>query len=382
MNDETECGDDRRLPARAQAIRTRLWGTGRAGLILILLGLALTALILWSMTGRDAGEAGQGAARPSLTVEFAKPEQGIWPEQISAQGLIAPWEEASIGTQIGSYQLIDIRANVGDQVRRGDVLARLNPALLKAEEAELLARHEQATANDRRAKGLQTVGGISDQEALQFATEARTATALLSAKRLELRYTAITAPDDGAITARTATLGAVVPAGQELFRMIRKNRLEWRGEVTATQLASVAIGQPIELDLPDGGVARALVRKTAPSLDPQSRLAIVYADITAGSRARAGMYVAGKVAIGTSPALVVPADCVILRDGRSYVVEITGTGQTSKVALRGVVTGRRNAGAIEIVRGIKGGERLVRRGAAFLNDGDVVRVASARKAGS
>lgn len=104
---------------------------------------------------------------------------------------------------------------------------------------------------------------LSDQEALQFSTEARTATALLAGKRLELRYTAILAPDDGVISARTATLGAVVPAGQELFRMIRKNRLEWRGELTAPQLRDVAKGQRIALRLPDGSDASAVVLRTA-----------------------------------------------------------------------------------------------------------------------
>lgn len=320
-------------------------------------------------------------AHPVLTVTAANPERVTWPNNLVAQGVITPWEEASIGTQIGSYQLVDVRVNVGDQVRRGQLLARLNPALLQAEEAQLLARYEQAVANDRRAQGLRTAGGISDQEALQFTTEARTATALLAAKRLELRYTAILAPDDGVITARTATLGAVVPAGQELFRIIRKNRLEWRGELTASQLSVARRGQRISLQLPDGSSANAVVRQIAPALETRSRLAIVYADLMPGSRARAGMYVTGEIATGETPALAVPAECVVVRDGRSYVVEIMGAGETPKVALRSVTPGRRNGNAIEILRGLTGRERMVLRGSAFLHDGDVVRVVSVRRTG-
>lgn len=316
-------------------------------------------------------------APAALTVTVATPQRVTWSDNLAAQGAIAPWEEASIGTQIGSYQLIDVRVNVGDQVRRGQILARLNPALLQAEEAQLLARSEQAAVNDRRARGLQSVGGISDQEALQFSTEARTATALLAGKRLELRYTAILAPDDGVISARTATLGAVVPAGQELFRMIRKNRLEWRGELTAAQLKDIAKGQRIALRLPDGSDASAVVRQTAPALDGQSRLAIVYADLLPGSRARAGMYATGEISIGETSALVIPAECVVIRDGRSYVMVISAAGEASKVELRAVTTGRRNGEMIEILKGLAGAERLVRRGAAFLNDGDVVSLAGA-----
>ncbi|TGX56297.1 efflux RND transporter periplasmic adaptor subunit [Sphingomonas gei] len=342
----------------------------------LLAALGIGAYLLWPMAAPPAVV----APRPKLTVTVAHPERVVLPQHLTASGVIAPWQEASIGTQIGSYQLIDVRVNVGDQVRHGQVLAQLNPALLRAEEAQLLARHEQAAANDRRAKGLQANGAISDQEVLQFATEAKTAAALLAAKRLELRYTFVLAPDDGVITARTATLGAVVPSGQELFRMIRKNRLEWRGELTAPQLNAVAVGQRIALVLPDGSRASAVVRQTAPALDAGTRLAVVYADVAPGSRARAGMYVTGEIAFGESSALAVPAECIVIRDGRNYVLQVAGTAAAPQVVLRGVTIGRRHGDLVEVLRGLSGEERLVRRGAGFLGDGDVVRIAGAREA--
>ncbi|TPE64047.1 efflux RND transporter periplasmic adaptor subunit [Sandaracinobacter neustonicus] len=347
---------------------------GCAIAVALLLALGIGYMLF---AGADANPPAALQAHPALTVAVARPRFETWPDTLSASGVIAPWEEASIGTQIGSYQLIEVRANVGDQVRRGQLLARLNPALLRAEEAQLIARYEQAKTNDRRAKALQAAGGISDQDALQSATDVKTASAMLAAKRLELRYTAILAPDDGAISARTATLGAVVPAGQELFRMIRRNRLEWRGELTAQQLPSVVPGQRIALILPDGSSASAVVRQIAPALNDQSRLAIVYADVEPGSRARAGMYVGGSIARGQSPALVVPADAVVIRDGHNHVVEIVGAGETPKVALRRVTPGRRRGDTVEIVHGLAGKERLVLRGGAFLNDGDVVRLSGA-----
>lgn len=246
----------------------------------------------------------------------------------------------------------------------------------------MLARHAQANANDRRARGLQSVGGISDQDALQFATEARTASALLAAKRLELQYTYIRAPDDGVISARSATTGAVVPAGQELYRMIRKNRLEWRGELTAQHIVVARRGQIVTLSLPGGGNAQAKIREFAPTLDAASRLGIVYADILPGSRARAGMYANGAIAVGESVALVVPAECVVIRDGRSYAMVLSTPGKRSDVVLRAVTTGRRNDDQVEITHGLTGTEHLVRRGAAFLDDGDVVDIAAAGKARS
>ncbi|TIX51670.1 efflux RND transporter periplasmic adaptor subunit [Alteraurantiacibacter aquimixticola] len=342
---------------------------------------AALALAIAAYSYFSSGEGDQPASdtsRPSLTVTTAVPERQTWPVTLSASGVIAPWQEASIGTQIGSYQLVEVRVNVGDHVRRGQVLARLNPALLQAEEAQLLASHQQAVANDQRARGLKEVGGISEQEALAYETEVRTTRAMLEAKRLELRYTSIRAPDHGVISARTATLGAVVPPGEELFRMIRQNRLEWRGEFTAEQLGSIVRGQAIDLELPDGGSASATVRQIAPSMDAQSRLAIVFADISPGNRAQSGMYVTGIVSTGEAAALAVPAECIILRDGRNYVALVSGgDAETAHhITLREVRTGRRQGGRIEILTGLAGNERLARRGAAFLNDGDVVQLVS------
>lgn len=162
--------------------------------------------------------------------------------------------------------------------------------------------------------------------------------------------------------------------------MIRKNRLEWRGVLTASQLQVARRGQRVALQFPDGSNANALwFARPPPALEAQSRLAIVYPDLMPGSRARAGMHVTGEIAIGKSLALVIPAECVVVRYGRSYVMELVGTSETPKVALRAVTSGRRNRNAIEILRGLTGKERLVLGGGAFLNDGDAVRVVGARK---
>lgn len=341
-----------------------------------IVAIAVISILAFSDRGDASTEAATLPA-PALTVTSAAPGEKTWPVTLNASGAVAAWQEASIGAQIGGYQLIDVRANVGDSVKKGQVLARFDPALLLAEQAQLQAGADQAAANRQRALSLQGSGGMSDQDVLQFVTQAKTAEALLAANRLQLKYTDVVAPDDGTISARTATLGAVVTAGQELFRLIRQDRLEWRGELTAEQLARVRIGQEVRLQLPGGSFAAGTVRQTAPSLDSNTRLAIVYADIHPGSRARAGMYVEGSIALGNSRALTVPAESVVIRDGRSHVAVLPGTGDTPKVSLRQVTAGRRNGQEVEITRGLDSDERIVVAGAGFLADGDVVRIASA-----
>jgi RND family efflux transporter MFP subunit len=314
---------------------------------------------------------------PSLTVTSAMPRKTDWAITLAAAGVVAPWQEASISAQVGGYRLIEVRANVGDRVKKGQVLARLDPALLRADEAQLQAGYEQADANRKRALSLKGSGGISEQDLLQYVTQANTTGAALDAKRLQLRYTEVLAPDDGPITARSATLGAVVPIGQELFRLIRQNRLEWRAEFTAADLDKVRIGQRVEVTLPNGGRAKGTVRQIAPSLDPQSRLGIAYVDLAVGSGARAGMYANGRIFLGSTDALIIPAESAVVRDGRNYVFTLGLDDALAKVTRVAVEVGRREGGDLEILAGIGLNERVVVQGAGFLNDGDRVRVAEA-----
>lgn len=136
-------------------------------------------------------------------------------------------------------------------------------------------------------------------------------------------------------------------------------------------------GQFVELSLPDGSTATAKVREIAPGLDERSRLGLVYADLMPGSRARAGMYANGQIIVGETPALAVPAETVVIRDGRTYVVKLADEHVTPTVMLEPVTLGRRRNDEVEIVSGLTGEEILVRSGAGFLSDGDVVRVANA-----
>ncbi len=341
----------------------------------IALGLIATGVVVKARAPKPPVAAASTAA--ALTVTAASPHRATWATTLEVPGAIAPWQEAIVSAQISGYQITEVLVNVGDQVKKGQVLARINQALLRADEALALANYEQADANHKRAISLKTNGFISDQNILQLETQVKTTRALLDAKRLQIRYTDVVAPDDGAISARNATIGSVANTGQELFRLVRQNRLEWRGELSAKQISQIQPGQAVSLALPSGAVASAVVRQASPTLNADSRLGLVYADIAADSEARAGMYAVGRIAIGQAPALVVPAEAVVLRDGRNYVLELANTPAgdgTAKVVLRAVDVGRREGQEIEIVSGLDDGARLAVRGSGFLNDGDAVRV--------
>jgi RND family efflux transporter MFP subunit len=332
--------------------------------------------------------AGASTARPVLTVNIAKPQVSDWPIRLSANGNIAAWQEAIVGAEANGLRLSEVRVNVGDQVKKGQVLAtfsvdtsRADLAQLQANFAEAEASLAEAQANAARARTLQDSGALSAQQINQYLTAEKTAAArLASAKALtqssELRlgFTRVVAPDEGVISARTATVGSVVAVGQELFRLIRQNRLEWRGEVTASELPKVNIAQKVTIVTPSGETVGGKVRTVAPTVDPQTRSALVYVDLEKSSAAKQGMFAKGEFDLALGKAIHVPQTAIVSRDGFTYVMRVEPNNKVTQIKVQ---TARRNGERVEIKEGVKEGEALVASGAAFLTEGDTVRVVDA-----
>jgi RND family efflux transporter MFP subunit len=248
--------------------------------------------------------------------------------------------------------------------------------------AQARANAQQAKTNQGRALQIIEGGAISKQELLQYQTSATVAAAQEDAAKAELTLreidfsnASVLAPDDGTISVRIATLGSVTPIGQELFRLIRQDRLQWRAEVTVADMASISIGQKVVVQLPDATFVNGVVSTTAPSLDQQTRTALVYVELNSGSSARAGMYARGKIYYGETNALVVPASALAVRDGRTTVALVLDLSNQHYVTLREVKTGRREGLFVEIISGLTGNERIVREGTALLSEGDIVTIA-------
>lgn len=322
-------------------------------------------------------------SKPALTVTTVKASSGEWPLKLSANGNIAPWQEAVVGAEVNGLRLIDVKVNVGDEVKKGQILAVFETesvladiALVKANLAESEAALAEAQANAERARQLQNTGAISAQQISQYLTAESTARARIASSQAQLRqqnlrlkYARVVAPDAGVISARGATLGSVAPAGMELFRMVRQNRLEWRAEVTATEIARIKSAKSVTVIPANGSPIRGTVRTIAPTSDPQTRNTLVYVDLPAGSDARSGMFARGEFDLGASDAISVPQQSVVVKDGFSYIFRV---GTDNRVVQTRVQTGRRSSDMIEITSGLKPDSVLVATGAGFLNDGDLV----------
>jgi RND family efflux transporter MFP subunit len=347
--------------------------------------LAATIPLAMHAFGGAAGDEAVPVEKPALAVVATTPRPATLPIRISANGNIMAWQEASIGTEADGLRLSSVGVNVGDVVRRGQVLATFASGTVIAElaqsraaVAEAEAELAEATDNARRAHELQTTGAMSAQQIHRYVTAERTAQARLAAaqavektQHLRLAQTRVVAPDDGVISARGATVGAVLPAGQELFRLIRRGRLEWRAEIAASDLAKLKPGQVAHVTPVGGGTIKGRLRMLAPTVDTQTRNGLVYVDLPADAPALAGMFARGEFEVGTGRVLTLPRNAVLLRDGFSYAMRI---GPDSRITQAKVKVGQRAGDRIEIIDGIEASARVVASGGAFLGDGDLVRV--------
>ncbi|MDC8758927.1 efflux RND transporter periplasmic adaptor subunit [Janthinobacterium fluminis] len=360
-------------------------------------GAAGLGFALYAPASTAADDKKADAPKPALTVSTATPQAARLPIKLSANGNVAAWQEAVIGSESNGLRLTEVRVNVGDQVRAGQVLAVFSADSVQADLAqaraallEAEANAAEAGANAARARSLQTTGALSAQQISQYLTAEQTANARIASARaalatqqLRLRYTQVLAPDSGVISARAATVGAVVGAGTELFRMIRQGRLEWRAEVTASELLNLKPGTSALVKAANGSTLTGKVRTIAPTVDPQTRNALVYVDLPASDAKdapfKAGMFASGQFELGVSAAMTVPQQAIAVRDGFSYVFRLNSDQRVSQVKVR---AGRRLADRIEILDGIQANTPVVISGAGFLNDGDLVRNVAASASAS
>lgn len=331
------------------------------------------------------------APTPALTVTTGQPAATTLPLGLTANGNVAAWQEAVIGSESNGLRLSEVRVNVGDVVKKGQTLAVFDSDTVRADVDQARAALQEAQANAsaakadaERARALRSSGALSEQQVTQLLTGESTAQARVNAakatlaqQQLRLRNATVVAPDSGIISARNATVGAVVGAGTELFRMIRQGRLEWRAEVTSNDLGRIKPGMRATVHAASGSDVVGKVRAVAPTVDPQTRLALVYVDLppslSSNMPLKAGMFARGRFDLGETRALTLPQQAVVVRDGFSYVFRLNPDQRVSQLKVR---TGRRLGERVEIVDGLAANTPVVVSGAGFLNDGDLVRNAS------
>lgn len=327
---------------------------------------------------------------PALTVTLTQAQQPVLPLKILANGNIAAWQEAIVGSEANGLRLTNVMVNVGDVVKKGELLAdfsaesivaELNQAKANLMEAE--AHGKEALNNADRARTLQNTGAMSSQQIDQYTTAAdsakariEVAKAAVATQQIRLNNTKIFAPDSGIISSRNATVGAVIGTGTELFKLIRQARLEWRAEVISADLPKIKVGTQASVTAADGSTFTGKVRKVSPTVDLQTRNTLVYVDLPANTSAKAGMFAKGEFIMGQSSTLAVAQQTLVMRDGFTYVFVVKADHGKQIAKQIKVQTGRRIGNLVEIISGITAKQMLVATGGAFLSDNDIIKVVS------
>jgi len=355
---------------------------------LLVVLMAAVGLMACSPGAQEASPTQPGAVaqKPAMTVTVERPQSDVLPLALVANGNIHAWQEASIRAELNGLRLSAVNVNVGDVVRKGQVLATLAGETIEADSLQARAAlmqaeasHANAKADADRARSIQDTGALSQSQIAQLLTAEKVAhaqweaaKAAYGAKQVRLSNTRVLAPDDGVISARSASVGAVPGAGQELFRLVRGGRLEWRAEVTPAEVGRIRSGQAVQITAATGTQLSGKVRAIAPGADPQTRNVLVFVDLPRHPDLKTGTFARGEFELGRSDALTVPAPSIVMRDGHPYVFVV---GADNRVSQRKVQTGRRAGERVEVVQGLKPGEGVAVQGAGFLNEGDLVKVA-------
>jgi RND family efflux transporter MFP subunit len=327
------------------------------------------------------------APSAAMTVMAASVEKSQVTRSIAATGSVVAWREIPVSTEASGLAVTEIAVDEGDVVAKGQVLARLNNDLIKAEilrqkaaigelEASLASARSEATRARSVASGVISAQTIEQRETLVKMTEARLEAAQAQLLEIEARHrqTVIVAPAAGMIASRAVAIGQVTQTGTEMFRLIQDIRIEVDARVLESDLLAAAAGQSATIFGPTGMSEQGIVRIISPVVDPKTRLGTVRIALSGESHLRPGMFARVEIAVDSKLALTVPLKALVWREAKAHVFKVT---PDNLVSLTEVRIGRGTTDNVEVVRGLDVGDRIVTHGAGLLNDGDVVNVETA-----
>jgi RND family efflux transporter MFP subunit len=388
------------LAAAAAAV---VWGTG------------LYKPVLDIVTHRTAKtEKAATVAPPSVTVSRVTAADFV--EMVLVTGSLVAREDVLVAPEVEGLRITELRADQGDEVKKGDILAVLETVTLDSQLAqnaanierskaaiaqavsqisEVQARLTEATAQLDRAKPLTQQGYLSEStldartaskrslQALLISAEggqkaAEAELVQLEAARQELEWrrsrTDVRAPVDGIISRRTAHVGGIatavgVAAGDPMFRIIEKGEIELDADVGEAQVRKLKAGQSVTITIADGTTATGTVRLVSPEVDNTTRLGRVRIFIGNDRRLRIGTFASGQIETARERGLAVPVSSVSTSGGMSTALVLDGDSVRERPIEIGLSTG----GLVEVRKGLAEGDRVIARAGTFLKDGDIVR---------
>jgi HlyD family secretion protein len=371
-------------PARIRS--QRKWLLGAVGSAV---AIAVAAAI-WMSRASDSKPVTTLAASTSIPlVSVVTP--GVRPvaTQVTFTGTIEARHELPIGNSGDTGRIVAVYVQVGDHVRRGQVLAQLDDSVLAPQVAQLSAALDQARAQAklsaaeyRRGLAAGPAGGLSAQDieklqaaSIMDAANIKVVSAEVAVMRAKLALTRIVAPVDGLVLSRNAEVGQIAGSGgTPLFQLEDAGQVEMIGQVAEQDMAGLQVGQAAAVYLignPQPFVGRIWLLGAV--IDPQSRLGEVRIALTPNPALRPGAFARSQVTLAKAQRPVLPQTAVMADNDGSYVYVVERDGQVQR---RPVNVGNVIPSGVVITNGLSGRERVVSMDGGFLHSGEKVTVAS------
>ena len=366
-------------PIRDAVLRVAPGGVPRLVLLLIL------ALALAACGGRPGGDGNGGGPRSGSGSGQEKKEVKPVPVEVAVVGrrgiaasytgtaaLEAPNEAMVVAKTSGV--LIDLMAEEGDEVRKGQTLARIDPERLRLEVARSEASLRKLEAEYARSQELfeRKLIAADANERIRF--DLATQRAAYNLAKLELSYTNVQAPFDGVIAQRMVKEGNLINLNQTMFRLVDSRRLEAVLNVPERELATLQTGLPVTLavDAIPGSTVQGIIDRLSPVVDAATGTFRVTASfVDPEGRLKPGMF--GRISVvyeQRAEALTVPR-IALLEEGDETAVYVVRGGAAVKTP---VGLGYVNGEFAEVRRGLEEGDRVVTAGKVAVRDGTKVEV--------
>ena len=357
----------------------------RRRVLFMLSGGIVAAIIIMSVLSRMGGDGAIEAAPPTaMGVSAISAEMQPLQATISLSGEARPIRDIQVSAPATGVRILQLLVDEGDTVREGQPMARLDTALATAQTRAAQASVAEAESNAIRARGeyeraesIRDSGALSTEAIEQRRAAATAADARLAAARAQLAEVNarlgggyVRAPAAGLVIDRTAEVGRSVD-GQILFRIAAGNQLEVAAQVAEADALALQEGQTATFNLVDGSTVEGRLRRLPASIDSRTRTGEALFSLPSGTRVRAGMYLRGEVQVAPRDAIALPQSSILYDNGQAYVLTIDDTNIVHRA---NVSLGLRSGDVVEIVSGLDLNQRIVGSGAAFLQDGDEVRL--------
>jgi RND family efflux transporter MFP subunit len=343
------------------------------------------ALVAWRLHAKNVAEAEAAAYKPPparVTVIRAAP--GEIANAVSITGIISAKNDLPIGPEGEGGRITAVLVDVGQRVRRGQLLARVEPGMAESQVAAATAAFEDARASAAAAqaelaRAERARDSFSVEELERRRTAANTAAARVSVATAQMKQartnwgrTNVVAPSAGVVLTRNAEVGQIASGGGgALFHIAQDGELEMRGQVSEQEMPRLKVGQSVEVYVT--GVAAPYSGKVwqlGAVIDAVSRQGSVRVLLPGeDSNLRPGAFARATVQAGSSMGVLVPQTALQSDAGSSYVLVVDGESRVQRRAVS--VAGARAEGLL-VSSGLQDNDRVVAIAGAFLRDGETV----------